>query len=190
MLFRSASACSAVQRASLESHADVAIAKRAHAQFARLVANLDAQIASYSGALAKPRDTVRGAMLFKQHCGVCHEAHGVGVAVGPGLAGEAKHPEETLLVSILAPNAQITGGYTTYTLLTTDGQVFTGLLAADTASSVTLKQQEGKTQTVLRKDIEELKASPVSLMPESLAKSLSPQDVADILAWLREPGGK
>jgi putative membrane-bound dehydrogenase-like protein len=185
-----ASACSAVQRASLESHADVAIAKRAHAQFARLVANLDAQIASYSGALAKPRDKVHGAMLFKQHCGVCHEAHGVGVAVGPGLAGEAKHPEETLLVSILAPNAQITGGYTTYTLLTTGGQVFTGLLAADTASSVTLKQQEGKTQTVLRKDIEELKASPVSLMPESLGKSLSPQDVADILAWLREPGGK
>ena len=111
----------------------------------------------------------------------------MGVAVGPALAGEAKQPEETLLISILAPNAQITGGYTTYTLLTTGGQVFTGLLTADTASSVTLKQQEGKTQTVLRKEIESLVASPVSLMPESLGKALSPQDVADILAWLREP---
>jgi putative membrane-bound dehydrogenase-like protein len=182
-----ASACSALQRAALEQHADKALAKRAHAQFAKLLANLDGQIASYSRALSNPRDRAHGAALFKQHCGTCHQAHGVGVAVGPALAGEAKQPEETLLVSILAPNAQITGGYTTYTLLTTGGQVFTGLLTADTASSVTLKQQEGKTQTVLRKEIESLVASPVSLMPESLGKALSPQDVADILAWLREP---
>ena len=182
-----ASACSALHRAALEQHADKALAKRAHAQFAKLLANLDGQIASYSRALSNPRDRAHGAALFKQHCGTCHQAHGVGVAVGPALAGEAKQPEETLLVSILAPNAQITGGYTTYTLLTTGGQVFTGLLTADTASSVTLKQQEGKTQTVLRKEIESLVASTVSLMPESLGKALSPQDVADILAWLREP---
>jgi len=185
-----ASACSAIQRAALEQHADTVLAQRAHAQFAKLLANIDGQIADYSLALANPRDRARGAGLFKQHCGACHQAHGVGVAVGPALAGEAKQPEETLLVSILAPSAQITGGYTTYTLLTTGGQVFTGLLAADTASSVTLKQQEGKTQTVLRKEIESLVASPVSLMPESLGKALSPQDVADILAWLRDPGAK
>ena len=185
-----ASACTALHRAALEQHADAALAERAHAQFAKLLANLDGQIADYSRALANPRDRARGAALFKQHCGTCHQAHGAGVAVGPALAGEAKQPEESLLVSILAPSAQITGGYTTYTLLTTGGQVFTGLLAADTASSVTLKQQEGKTQTVLRKEIAELTASPVSLMPESLGKALSPQDVADILAWLRDPGAK
>jgi putative heme-binding domain-containing protein len=125
--------------------------------------------------------------LYKQHCGSCHRAHGVGVAVGPELSGEAKQPEETLLKSILAPSSQITAGYATYTVLTNDGQVFTGLLGADTASSVTLKQQEGKTQTVLRKEIDEIKASPASLMPESLTLTLSPQDVADILAWLRDP---
>ena len=111
----------------------------------------------------------------------------MGVTVGPALAGEAKHPEETLLVSILAPNAQISGGFASYTLVTTDGQVFTGLLSADTATSVTLKQQEGRTRTVLRAEIESLTASPVSLMPEALAKMLSPQDVADLLAWLRSP---
>jgi putative membrane-bound dehydrogenase-like protein len=185
-----ASACSALHRAALEEHADAALATRAHAQFAKLLANLDGQLAEYSRALSNPRDRARGGALFTQHCGSCHQAHGVGLAVGPALAGEAKQPEETLLVSILAPSVQITGGYTTYTLLTTGGQVFTGLLAADTASSVTLKQQEGKTQTVLRRDIEELKASPVSLMPESLGKVLSPQDVADILAWLRDPEAK
>jgi putative heme-binding domain-containing protein len=185
-----ASACSALQRAALERHADSALAGRAHAQFAKLVADIDGQLAEYARALGGPRDRGRGAALFKQHCAVCHEAHGLGVAVGPALAGEAKHPEETLLVSILAPSAQITGGYTTYTLVTTGGQVFTGLLAADTPSSVTLKSQEGRTQTVLRRDIDDLRASPVSLMPESLAKALGPRDVADLLAWLRDPEGK
>jgi putative membrane-bound dehydrogenase-like protein len=182
-----ASACTALQRAALEGHGDAALARRARDRFARLVENLDGQLAAYARALENPRDTVRGAALFKQHCGACHEAHGVGVTVGPALAGEAKHPEETLLVSILAPNAQISGGFASYTLVTTDGQVFTGLLSADTATSVTLKQQEGRTRTVLRAEIESLTASPVSLMPEALAKMLSPQDVADILAWLRSP---
>ncbi|MCE2726565.1 MAG: PQQ-dependent sugar dehydrogenase [Planctomycetaceae bacterium] len=182
-----ASACTAMQRTALERHPDATLARRAHAQFAKLVANVDGQIAEYSQALARPRDRARGAALFKQHCGVCHQAHGLGVVVGPSLTAEAQQPEQTLLLSILAPSAQISGGYTSYTLVTTGGQVFTGLLAAETASSVTLKQQEGKTRTVLRKDIEELSASPVSLMPDSLARVLTPQDVADILAWLRDP---
>ena len=182
-----ASACTAMQRTALERHPDATLGRRAHAQFAKLVANVDGQIAEYSQALARPRDRARGAALFKQHCGVCHQAHGLGVVVGPSLTAEAQQPEQTLLLSILAPSAQISGGYTSYTLVTTGGQVFTGLLAAETASSVTLKQQEGKTRTVLRKDIEELSASPVSLMPDSLARVLTSQDVADILAWLRDP---
>jgi len=182
-----ASALSAVQRQSLLDHPEPAVREQAAKEFAKLSAGLDEPLARYAAALAGPRDRPRGGALYKQHCGTCHRAHGVGVAVGPELSGEAKQPEETLLKSILAPSSQITAGYATYTVLTNDGQVFTGLLGADTASSVTLKQQEGKTQTVLRKEIDQLTASPASLMPESLAKTLSPQDVADILAWLRDP---
>jgi putative heme-binding domain-containing protein len=182
-----AAALSAVQRQALLDHPEPAVREQAARQFARLTAGLEESLARYSAALAGPRDRPRGGALYKQHCGTCHRAHGVGVAVGPELSGEAKQPEETLLKSILAPSSQITAGYATYTVLTSDGQVFTGLLAADTASSVTLKQQEGKTQTVLRKEIGEITASAASLMPESLAKTLAPQDVADILAWLRDP---
>ncbi len=50
-----------------------------------------------------------------------------------------------------------------------------------------MKQAQGKTESVLRKDIDEIKASTVSLMPDNLSKILLPQDVADILAWLRSP---
>ena len=182
-----AAALSAVQRQTLLDHPEPAVREQAARQFAKVTAGLEKALARYTQALAGPRDRQRGGALYKQHCGSCHRAHGVGVAVGPELSGEAKQPEETLLKSILAPSSQITAGYATYTVLTNDGQVFTGLLGADTASSVTLKQQEGKTQTVLRKEIDEIKASPASLMPESLTTTLSPQDVADILAWLRDP---
>ena len=182
-----AAALSAVQRQALLDHPEPAVREQATRQFAKLSAALDESLPRYAAALAGPRDRSRGGALYRQHCGICHKAHGVGVAVGPELSGESKQPEETLLKSILAPSSQITAGYATYTVLTNDGQVFTGLLGADTASSVTLKQQEGKSHTVLRKEIDEITSSPASLMPESLAKTLSPQDVADILAWLREP---
>ena len=185
-----AAALSAVQRQALLDHPEPAIREQAARRFATLTAGLDESLSGYAAALAGPRDRTRGAALYKQHCGGCHRAHRIGVAVGPELSGESKQPEETLLRSILAPSSQITGGYATYTVVTTDGQVIVGLLGADTASSVTLKQQEGKTQTVLRKDIDQITMSPVSLMPESLAKALSPRDVADILAWLRDPGGQ
>ncbi len=181
-----AASCSAIQRSALETCRDGTVAARARAAFASLTASAEDRLPAYLDACATPRDAPRGAELFRTHCGVCHRAHGEGVAVGPDLDGEARQPEETLLLSILAPSARIAGGYTTYTVLTRDGRVASGLLAADTATSVTLLGQAGKSHTILRQEIDEITASPVSLMPESLASTLTPDDVADILAWLRD----
>ena len=61
-----------------------------------------------------------------------------------------------------------------------------GVIASESATSVTLRQEEGKSQTVLRKDIDEMNASDVSLMPADLHKNLQPQDIADLLGYLRE----
>ncbi len=88
---------------------------------------------------------------------------------------------------ILTPSSAITSGFVTYIVATEDGRIVTGLLASESASSVIVKQAEAKTEAILRKDIEEIKASTVSLMPDNLTKTLSPRDVADILAWLRHP---
>jgi putative heme-binding domain-containing protein len=181
-----AASCSAIQRSALETCRDGTVAARARAAFASLIASAEDRLPAYLDACARPRDAPRGAELFRTNCGVCHRAHGEGVAVGPDLDGEARQPDETLLLSILAPSARIAGGYTTYTVLTRDGRVASGLLAADTATSVTLLGQAGKSHTILRQEIDEITASPVSLMPESLASTLTPDDVADILAWLRD----
>ena len=89
----------------------------------------------------------------------------------------ARHPH--------ALQRAITSGYVTYVVATSDGRIITGLLASEAANSVSIRQPEGKTEAILRKDIDQIKASTVSLMPDNLTANLSPQDVADILAWIR-----
>jgi putative heme-binding domain-containing protein len=88
---------------------------------------------------------------------------------------------------VLAPSDSITSGYVSYAAVTHDGRVFTGLLADESPTSLTLRQAEGKEHVILRKELEELQALPVSMMPEDLFKTVPPQDLADLLAWLRRP---
>ena len=128
-----------------------------------------------------------GQKVFVEACAKCHEAHGIGAAVGPDLGAEFQRAEETILRDILAPSDVISPGYGTYLVLSTSGQVFSGPLSSESPTSVTLRQPEGKEQVILRKDIQEFKASAVSLMPEDLLRTLAPQDVADVIAWLRRP---
>jgi putative heme-binding domain-containing protein len=58
------------------------------------------------------------------------------------------------------------------------------LIAAETANSVTLRRQENQQDTVLRDDIETLRSSGLSIMPEGLEKNLDRQAVADLIAYL------
>jgi putative heme-binding domain-containing protein len=69
--------------------------------------------------------------------------------------------------------------------VTTDGMTLTGIIAAETGTSITLRQQEGKEATLLRSNIEELQSNGVSLMPEGLEKNISPQDMADLIAFIK-----
>ncbi len=182
-----ASALSAVEREALLANLDDSVRERAETILGRDRA-IDADLlAGYVAALAGKRDPLRGAKLFQQKCGTCHAAHGLGTPVGPDLSAEFQRADETIVQDVLAPSAVISAGYTSYVLATTDGRIVTGLLAAESPTSITLKQAEGKQEAVLRKDIEELRASPVSIMPEDLPQTLPPADLADILAWLKQP---
>jgi putative heme-binding domain-containing protein len=97
--------------------------------------------------------------------------------------------DETLLSDVLDPSNQITVGYSQYTVITEGGRIFSGVLAAETATSVMLRAEEKKETTVLRKDIDEMVASTVSMMPEDLDKEVTPQDLADLLGFLRKTLG-
>ncbi|MBL7040117.1 MAG: c-type cytochrome [Pirellulaceae bacterium] len=142
-------------------------------------------ISRYVAALAKSRDGKQGKAVFEKQCGKCHRLQDKGYSVGPELSSITRRSDETLVADVLNPSSQITSGFNNYTVVTEAGRIFTGILAAETATSVTLRREESKEDTILRKDIDEMAASSISMMPEDLEKEVSPQDVADLIAYLR-----
>lgn len=126
-----------------------------------------------------------GHEVFKAICSTCHRLNQEGYAVGPDLFDIRNQPKETILFHITIPDAEIAPAFTTYTLETKDGRTLVGLMASETANSVTLRMPLAQEESVLRTNIANLNAMPNSLMPTGLDAALSKQDLADLLAYLR-----
>ncbi len=143
-------------------------------------------VADYRSALELKADAMRGKAVFKKNCTVCHRLDNEGFEVGPDLMSALRNKSgEQLLNDIFDPSKEVDSRYLNYQLTTKKGQVFSGLIAADTASSLTLRRGEKAEDTVLRDQIEEIQATGKSLMPEGLETQLSKQDVADLIAYLQ-----
>ncbi len=130
----------------------------------------------------------RGREVFRQQCAKCHTHGGEGGKVGPDLTGMAVHPAEELLVHILDPSRSVEGNFLQYSVATTDGRLLNGLLSSESKNAVELVDAEGKAQTILRGDIEEIIASKKSLMPEGFEKQIPAQALTDLLAFLTRRG--
>jgi putative heme-binding domain-containing protein len=89
------------------------------------------------------------------------------------------------LYDILDPNRRVDPQFSEYVAVTTDGRILNGLLAAENSDSVTLRQPEGREVTILRGEIEELRATNRSLMPEGIEKEVTVDQMADVLAFLK-----
>jgi putative membrane-bound dehydrogenase-like protein len=160
--------------------------KRLEALLARLApADRSAVVERYRAALKLTGDGSRGEALFAKNCQTCHEHRGKGHRVGPDLSGIAGRPAEVLLGDILHPNRDVAPDYVAVSVATRAGQVLSGLLVEETASSAKLRQAEGVEQTVLRSEVAEIRSSGRSLMPEGLEQALNLQEMADLLAFLR-----
>jgi len=98
----------------------------------------------YRAALDREGNAGRGRAVFQKTCATCHRVAGVGVAVGPDVSDPYNKTKAMLLGDILDPNAAIDGNFVNYTLATRDGRTLTGLIAAETASALTLRRAEGQ----------------------------------------------
>ncbi len=130
-------------------------------------------------------DAKRGAAVFEKTCAACHRLGTVGNAVGPDLATVADRPADYLLAALFDPNRAVEARYVNYIAATTNGLVLSGVLASETGTSVTIVGTDGKPQVIQRVDLEELASTGKSAMPEGLEKDLKPQDVADVISFLR-----
>jgi putative heme-binding domain-containing protein len=133
-------------------------------------------------------DAASGKMVFKKHCAKCHVHTGEGQRVGPELTGMAVHPKEELLGHILDPSRSVEGNYHTYTVVTTDGRLFSGLLASESKTSLEILDAEAKRTLLLREDVDELVRSTKSLMPEGLEKQATRDELRDLLEFLTQRG--
>lgn len=174
------------RRDQLRKHANVAIRQRAVTLFANVGSGDRRKVVEdYGGVFEMAGDAARGKPLFQKHCAVCHKLDGEGHEVGPDLrAVLGNKTREALLADVLDPNREVDPRYVNYQVTTTSGRVLTGLLAAETPASVTLRRAENAEDTVLRSQIESLQATGQSLMPDEMEKQVSKQDLADIIEFL------
>jgi putative heme-binding domain-containing protein len=143
------------------------------------VDRLAAAIRSGSG-VPKP-----GKQLFDRTCARCHTLFGKGAKVGPDLTTYRRDDLDTMLLNIVNPSAEVREGFATSIVATADGRILTGVVVEQDKNAVVLRCDYGRELTLARDDIDAIKASPRSLMPEGLLKGLGDQEVRDLFAYLR-----
>nr|ART40240.1 K820 [uncultured bacterium] len=151
----------------------------------RVATDRTAVIQEFASAAAQMGDVARGKELFAKNCAICHRAGNSGAAVGPDINSVRNKSADDLLVAILDPNRESQPNFTSYTAALVDGRVLTGIIAAETSDSVTLRAAEGKDAVVQRSEIEVLKSNGVSLMPVGLEKTITPAQLADIITFVK-----
>jgi uncharacterized repeat protein (TIGR03806 family) len=139
--------------------------------------------------LSLPGDAKRGADVFAlspaAQCKTCHKLGSVGEAAGPDLSRiGAKYDRSALLDHIIEPSRTIDPQYNSYLVALKDGQVLTGLVVERTEAVLVLRDAQAKLHRLSRAEIEQLSPQARSLMPELLLRDLTPQQAADLLAFL------
>ena len=139
---------------------------------------------TYRSALKLSGEAARGKQHFGKICAACHRLEGVGQEIGPNLATFKNRGAEAILLNMLDPNREVNPQYVNYVAVLNDGRTLTGIIAAETATGITLKRAENATDTIQRSELEEIRSTRQSIMPEGLEKQLDPQAVADVIAYL------
>lgn len=133
-------------------------------------------------------DAETGKQVFFSHkvgCHACHKVGNEGAAIGPELTkiGQFRSPAE-LLESIVFPNLTITPEFRTYQVQTKAGRAIDGLIVRETSEALFLRTAQLAEIRIARKDVEELAPSDVSLMPEGLDRTMTRQELRDLLEYL------
>lgn len=143
------------------------------------------RIKAILGILRKGTGTAEaGKPLFVKHCGICHKLHGEGNSIGPDLTGAERKDVGRLTSNIIDPSSMIRQQYIAQVIQTDSGRVLTGLLAEATPETITILDSKNKRTVLNRDEIEEMKESTISLMPEKILEPLSNQEIRDLYAYL------
>ncbi|HEU4996653.1 MAG TPA: PVC-type heme-binding CxxCH protein, partial [Gemmatimonadaceae bacterium] len=171
----------------LREHRNASIRQRAEAL--HTVADAGSPVKVYDrrlpDVLARNGNAESGSALFTKYCGACHTFDGAGGRVGPDLSGVRNQPVDALLLHIIVPDYEIAPGFAAYAVQTRDEHTLFGRLESEAPGSITLKDAAGQSHTILRADVKSMTAATSSLMPAGLEQTMSSQDLADLIAYLK-----
>lgn len=139
----------------------------------------------YKKALTAQVDAKLGKAVFQKACSACHTYQNVGGKVGPDLTGVKNQPADALLLHILVPNYEVLPAYQSISISTNDGRSFSGWLVSENENSLTLRTTFGTDESILRRNISSLSNSGLSLMPDGLEQSISKDEMAKLIAYLK-----
>ena len=174
----------AVSRIRLTQYPDEELRARAEELLAAEVSDRAEVVAAYEDVASMTGNLEQGRAVFEEHCAKCHQPQGERARIGPNLSGVNNKTRSELLESILDPSSDIQPNYANYVVVDKVGRIYDGLLAGETAEAIRLRG-EYEDQTILRKNVAEMRTSTVSLMPEGLEEDMSKQDLADVIEYLR-----
>ena len=149
--------------------------------------NQQARMAELESSLVDG-DVPRGEAIFfgnRAICATCHRVAGRGGNLGPDLSEIGKiRSRRDLLEAIVYPSATIANGYESQVIVDPVDEINIGIIQQVTAEALYLRTVGQSTLRIPREDIKEMTTSPVSIMPPSLDKVISPAELADLMAFL------
>jgi putative heme-binding domain-containing protein len=142
---------------------------------------------TYQQVFSLEGDPVKGKAVYNQNCANCHQIRaGMGVNFGPDLGTVHNWSAEAIMANILAPGLSISSGYDLWTVELKNGESMQGIISAETPTTITLINAGRVERTIKRTEIASLKALNMSAMPSGLEKQINHQQMADLLAFLRQ----
>jgi putative heme-binding domain-containing protein len=127
-----------------------------------------------------------GRAVFQKSCANCHVLFGSGKTVGPDLTGGNRRNLDYLLENLLDPSATVAADFRMTVFAMQDGRVISGVVVESTEKTLTVQTQTDRL-TIDRGDIDEQRASSLSLMPDGLFQNLSDDQVRDLIGYLMSP---
>jgi putative membrane-bound dehydrogenase-like protein len=132
----------------------------------------------------KGADVLKGKALFVKNCAACHKMFGEGQSVGPELTGSQRSNLDYVLENVLDPSAVVPREFQMVNFTLNDDRVVGGIVLRETKDAVTVRTTND-TLTIPTADIVTRKQTPVSIMPEGLFDNMKPDEVRDLVAYLR-----
>ena len=129
-------------------------------------------------------DAEKGKQQFTARCFICHKIFNEGGTIGPDLTGYDRANVDFWLDNLFTPSLEIRAGFGAYIVKTKSGQLLTGLMDAQDANGIVIKDMANNKTALKQADIEMMEASPISLMPEGLTTGMTDADLKDFFAYL------